>query len=126
MYIGLSQLNTHHILAHTHIVNPHSLTLMKHFCMATMTEPRAMVMRFTQGVQSCSSYVTSSTKETGFGYGTVAEMLHVISPPIKMSTFPANLLSISRRDNTTCSQSVRPIQNFAEAQPQKLYSTRER
>lgn len=35
----------------------------------------------------------------------------------RISTFPTGLLSVSRWDNTTCSESVQPIQNFAGAQP---------
>lgn len=37
--------------------------------------------------------------------------------PCNSASFLASLLSISRGDNTRCSQSVKPIWNFARAQP---------
>ena len=89
-----------------------------------------MIMSFLLGRQNYESYVTSSTKKVSFciatDLGQAVETLHAIPLPFRMSTFPAGLLSVSLRDNTTCSQSVKPIRNFAGAQPQKLYPTRER
>lgn len=69
---------------------------------------------------------TSSIKFVATSYrGQLVETWHVIPLHFRMSTFLASLLSVSHMDNTTCSQSVKPIQTFARAQP-KSYIQPER
>lgn len=95
----------------------HACTFIKHFCMATDKEPwendNEVSFRHTELHIFCHFLNTKVT------FSIAVETL--IPLHVRMSTFPASLLSSSHRDNTTCSQSVKPIWEFCQRSAQKLH-----